>query len=60
MTHPLSSAEISILLLENSSFCYFEKYLLIVLTFFWVLKSCFNKHDCNVDDVSEIGNSWSP
>ena len=50
VTHPLSSADISIFSLEISKFCYIKKYR------YWVLKD-FNKQGYNFDDVNENGYS---
>ena len=66
-TYPLSSAETRIFSPQISNFCYTRKYryrlhfneyiIFNSLDFFQSLTGCFNKHDCNFDDVSKIGYS---
>ena len=62
VTYVLSSADINIFSLEISKICYFKKCryrlhfnisLLILLTFCWIFKDCFNKHGSNFHYVSK-------
>ena len=66
-SHSLSSANISIFLLEISKFCYIRKYryrsicryifwyiISNSFNFFWILKDFFNKHGYNFDDVRKM------
>ena len=65
VTHPLSSADISILLPEFGKFCYIKKYryrlyfytLFLILLTFLSLERFINKHGYNFDDISK--NGWS-
>ena len=64
VTHPLSSADISIFSPEISKFCYIKKYRCRLgfdsnsFDFSWVLNNFFfATHGCNFDDVSKNGYS---
>ena len=55
VTHPLSSAEMSIISPEIRNLFYQE----IQTAFYYIIstsfKGCFNKHICNFDDASKFG-----
>ena len=61
VAQPLSSANISFFTEEKQFLLYHERqakiafwYFFSVFYFFWVIIDCFNEHDCDVDDVSQI------
>ena len=63
VTHPLSSADISIFHQKSANFalskntdidCIFVHNLYFFFYFFWVIKDIFNKHGYNFDDANKI------
>ena len=62
VTNPLSSAEIRIFYQKLATCLRWrntDKDCILIQRFVWVFKNCYNKHDCNFDDVSKIGYSRS-